>query len=151
MFSAKHLKTGSKGEDIASKFLEDQGYKIITRNYRKKWGEIDIIARDKDKTLVFAEVKTLISKNKEIRQSENNIEELKPEDNLTKSKLLKLEKTCSSFANRNPNLISEERGWRIDLITILLLNEIIDEEPILLTNKPKDYVIKHYQNISSLL
>ncbi len=48
---------GSKGEDLAVKFLEGKGYRIISRNYKTPIGEIDIIAEDKG-TLVFVEVKT---------------------------------------------------------------------------------------------
>lgn len=46
-----------RGEDIATDFLKKKGYKILERNFRKGYGEIDIIAV-KDKTLVFIEVKT---------------------------------------------------------------------------------------------
>ena len=48
---------GERGENVAAKFLRNQGYKILERNYRTSVGEIDIIARD-GKTLVFVEVKT---------------------------------------------------------------------------------------------
>lgn len=48
------------GEDIASKFLQKKGYKIIDRNFRRGYGEIDIVAVSDD-TLVFIEVKTRIS------------------------------------------------------------------------------------------
>lgn len=48
---------GGSGEDIAAAFLQDLGYVIVTRNYRKRFGEIDIIAEEGD-TLVFVEVKT---------------------------------------------------------------------------------------------
>ena len=49
---------GNLGEDIAAKYLEKEGYKILKRNYHySKNAEIDIIAMDK-KTLVFVEVKT---------------------------------------------------------------------------------------------
>lgn len=49
---------GSKYEERASKFLENKGYNIICRNYHAgKKGEIDIIAKDNDNTLVFCEVK----------------------------------------------------------------------------------------------
>ena len=44
--------TGKLGEDIAAKYLGNKGYKILTRNYRKPWGEIDIIAEKKG-TLVL--------------------------------------------------------------------------------------------------
>lgn len=48
---------GKKGESLATLFLILKGYKIIKRNYRTKYSEIDIIAKKGD-TLVFAEVKT---------------------------------------------------------------------------------------------
>jgi ribonuclease HII len=48
---------GTKGEDIAARFLVEQGYRIVERNFRfKRKGEIDIIARD-GAYLVFCEVK----------------------------------------------------------------------------------------------
>src|SRR5215212_1899184 len=48
---------GDRGENMAAKYLRNQGYKIICRNFRCLTGEIDIVARD-GKTLVFVEVKT---------------------------------------------------------------------------------------------
>lgn len=48
---------GKLGEDNAVKYLKKNGYKIIQRNYRCKFGEIDIIAQKKH-VLVFIEVKT---------------------------------------------------------------------------------------------
>ncbi len=48
---------GNLGEDIAAEALKEQGYTIVARNYRKRYGEIDIIAQ-KSKTLYFVEVKT---------------------------------------------------------------------------------------------
>ncbi len=52
--------TGVLGEDIAVDYLKKKGYKIIERNFRKRYEEIDIIALD-GSTLVFAEVKTRTS------------------------------------------------------------------------------------------
>src|SRR5689334_2506715 len=46
-----------RGENAAAKYLRNQHYRIITRNYRCDAGEIDIIARD-GQVLVFVEVKT---------------------------------------------------------------------------------------------
>jgi len=51
------ISLGEYGEDFSCRFLRTKRYKIIERNYRSLWGEIDIIAKDKD-TLVFIEVKT---------------------------------------------------------------------------------------------
>jgi putative endonuclease len=49
---------GAFGEDAAVDYLESKGFTIITRNFRVKIGEIDCIARDRDGTLVFVEVKS---------------------------------------------------------------------------------------------
>lgn len=54
-------KTGNKGEEVAAEFLAKKGYEILERNYREKYGEIDIVARYKVKGesyVVFVEVKT---------------------------------------------------------------------------------------------
>ena len=48
---------GSKGEDIACKFLKKDKYKILEKNYGCRQGEIDIIARDRKGVLCFVEVK----------------------------------------------------------------------------------------------
>lgn len=53
----RRINLGKKGEDISTKFLKKQGYKIMERNYRCSLGEIDIVAKDKD-ILCFVEVKT---------------------------------------------------------------------------------------------
>ena len=50
--------TGKIGEDIAVKFLEKNNYKILERNYRKPWGEIDIVG-EKDGIVRFIEVKSV--------------------------------------------------------------------------------------------
>lgn len=50
-------KIGAIGEEIAADLLKQNGLVIVTRNFRCRYGEIDIVARDQ-KTLVFVEVKT---------------------------------------------------------------------------------------------
>ena len=47
---------GSEAEEMAKRFLENQGLSLIQRNYRCKMGEIDLIMQDND-TLVFVEVR----------------------------------------------------------------------------------------------
>lgn len=47
---------GRTGEDEAEKILKRKGYRILERNFRTRFGEIDIVAEDKD-CLVFVEVK----------------------------------------------------------------------------------------------
>ncbi len=48
---------GTTGERLAAEHLERLGYRIVERNYRTRWGELDIIAFD-GRTLTFCEVKT---------------------------------------------------------------------------------------------
>lgn len=50
-------KFGKFGEDLAVRFLKKQGYRILQQNFRCRFGEIDIIAKDRD-VLVFIEVKS---------------------------------------------------------------------------------------------
>jgi putative endonuclease len=48
---------GKSAEDVAAEFLERQGLTVLMRNYRRKGGELDIVARDGD-VLVIGEVRT---------------------------------------------------------------------------------------------
>ena len=48
---------GSAGEQLAAEHLERLGYRILERNYRTRWGELDIVAFD-GRTLAFCEVKS---------------------------------------------------------------------------------------------
>lgn len=129
---SKNIRIGSVGEDLACGYLRNCGYRIIGRNYRQKWGEIDIVSMDKDGTLVLVEVKTMVG----------NECGIKPEDNLTRNKLLKLIRICESFVNSRPDLINERKGWRIDLVTVTL------PESFNLTYDTKNCVIKQYSNLS---
>lgn len=54
------LKIGKDGEDLAVEFLKKNGYRILARNYRCVWGELDIVAEEKGK-ICFVEVKTRAS------------------------------------------------------------------------------------------
>lgn len=53
-------KIGNYGEDIADTFLRNNGYTILKRNYRNRFGEIDLICSKKD-ILSFIEIKTRYS------------------------------------------------------------------------------------------
>ena len=55
--SMNRKELGARGEDIAVDFLKKRKYKILFRNYRNQFGEIDIIAQHK-KIISFVEVKT---------------------------------------------------------------------------------------------
>jgi putative endonuclease len=49
--------TGARGEQLAAEHLERLGYEILARNFRTRFGELDLVARD-GRTLVFCEVKS---------------------------------------------------------------------------------------------
>lgn len=54
---AKHNELGARGEEMATDYLKDKGYRIKERNFRYGKGEVDIIAEESG-TVVFVEVKT---------------------------------------------------------------------------------------------
>jgi putative endonuclease len=116
---------GEIGENLACNFLIKKRYKVLFRNYREKFDEIDIIAKSFDGILVFIEVKTL---------KIGSVTNLIPEDNLTRDKLRKISRVCRIFAGFHKNLIDSDKGWRIDLIAVSL-------------NEDGENTISHYENI----
>jgi putative endonuclease len=50
---------GDRGEELAVRHLEARGYEVVERNFRTRYGELDVVARDA-RFLVFVEVKTRI-------------------------------------------------------------------------------------------
>lgn len=54
---ARHLTTGTVGEEMATAFLREKGWRVLERNYRCRDGELDLICDDRG-VLVFVEVKT---------------------------------------------------------------------------------------------
>jgi len=113
---AEHNEIGKDGEAVARAFLMKQGFKIIETNYRTKFGEIDIIAL-KDKKINFVEVKSV-----KVRGFDN-LEKLKvrPEDNLTSSKLSKILKSVDIYLSHKS--ISHETKYEIDLACVYLNSE----------------------------
>jgi len=113
---AKHNETGAIGEDIASKYLENKGYFVIDRNYRKKWGELDIIVQ-KNNILHFIEVKT-VSRRSYNGKFEEEINNYRPEDNMHPWKLQRLRRAIQTYLlEKYKNNVPE---WRFDLICVFL-------------------------------
>lgn len=105
--------TGSIGEDIACRFLVKHGYSIVDRNYRKKYGEIDIVA-EKDKKLCFVEVKSVT------RSFDQKNQGYRPEDNLHGFKLRRLYKTIEKYLWEKNR---QEELWNLHAIIIFLNKE----------------------------
>jgi putative endonuclease len=115
----KHIEVGKIGENLAKKFLEDKGYKIIEQNYKTKYAEIDLVAQDK-KCLVFVEVRTKIGENFG-----------SPEETINKKKMRKIQGNAIAY--------SAFKKWdgpfRLDAICIVL--------------KPDHSItrLNHYENV----
>ena len=100
---------GRMGEDIASRFLVKQGYKILERNFLRKYGEIDVVALKGDITH-FIEVKTV---SREAVNHETG-DYWRPEENVHPYKLARLRRVIQVY------LINRQiRGdWQFDVITV---------------------------------
>lgn len=160
---------GKLGEDLACRYLVDKNYKIIERNYRKPWGELDIIAKSPDKTLVFIEVKTTKRIGNQFGNQANSYPQLpnskimfqeiqrdseqylgiESEMQMTSAKIKKLKRTASLYAGHYPELIDDAKGWRIDLLALTIqgASGLVASSPSLLTISDKNCVVKHYENI----
>jgi putative endonuclease len=102
---------GQIGEDIATRFLVKHSFEVILRNYRKKFGEIDIIAR-KDGKIHFVEVKTVSQSD----VSHETIDQHRPEDNIHEAKLKRIGRTIEAYIFEHET----KEDWQFDVITIIL-------------------------------
>lgn len=110
-------KTGEIGENSACKYLEKNGFSIITRNYLRKWGEIDIVAQ-KDDILHFVEVKSVSRSLEDVLHETQEGDLYRAEDNMHPWKLERLSRTIQSYLIEND--VSDETNWQFDLITVVL-------------------------------
>ena len=113
VFTSETQKTGEIGENLAVKFLMKQGFIILDRNYTKKWGEIDIIAK-KDNKLYFIEVKSV---SREYMPDKEEMDQYNPEDNMHLWKQKRLSRTIQTYL-LSKNLDDED--WQVDLLVVFL-------------------------------
>jgi putative endonuclease len=105
---------GNLGEDIAVRFLEGRGYEIVERNYLRKWGEIDVVAKNGG-ILHFVEVKT-ISREISDNISRGTFDVYAPEDNVHVQKLKRLNRAIQTYLEDR----SIDGNWQLDVVTVLL-------------------------------
>lgn len=118
---ADNLKVGNLGENIAREYLKSKGYGIVENNYRSKYAEIDLIARDKQKILTFVEVRTKTSE-----------EFMSPEESIDKKKICRLIGNAKAYLGK----INYKGLARIDTVCIVLSKEGICRR------------LTHHENIS---
>lgn len=115
IFGAKKTgEIGEKGEDLACKFLKKNEFKVLERNYKKKWGEIDIISQ-KQGSIHFVEVKTVT------RRTLDDKNDYQPEDNIHPQKLKRLARTMETYLLEKD--IDDEVDWQLDAISVYLDKE----------------------------
>ena len=105
---------GQIGEDIACRFLMKRGFKILDRNFLRKCGEIDVVAKKAD-IVHFVEVKTVSRENLKITPNSLIHETYRPEDNIHLYKIKRLKRVIQLY------LIEKciSCDWQFHAITVL--------------------------------
>lgn len=97
---------GQLGEKLAKRFLEEREYTIICQNFRTREGEIDIIVKDKEETIVFVEVKTRTTS-----------EYGNPSEAVDRNKIQHILKTAKYFLHSTK---MENKTMRFDVIEVFI-------------------------------
>lgn len=106
MTGQRNQTVGARGEELAAGHLKANGYQILERNARSRGGEVDIVARDRDGTIVFVEVKTRSSLTFGL-----------PQQAVTSRKQRQIAKGALTWLSRNR---SHDQAARFDVIAVLL-------------------------------
>lgn len=108
---------GAIGEDAVCTYLKRKGYIVTDRNYLKKWGELDVVAR-KGKKIYFVEVKSVSRSFDDVlgRNLLETTDGYRPEDNMHPWKLKRLSRTIQSYLlDKN---VPDEVEWQFDVATV---------------------------------
>src|SRR3989344_9379819 len=105
-------KVGRLGEDVAVKYLEKQGFEVVERNYLKKWGELDIVAKNNGK-IHFVEVKT-VARAVPVQDSDEH----EPEENVHSWKRKRLSRAIQTYLLERR--IPDETEFQVDIISVYL-------------------------------
>lgn len=102
---------GELGETIAAQWLMKQHHRVVDRNYRKRWGEVDLITL-KDSMIYFVEVKTVRRRIK--NDNSFRTEKYRPAENVHTAKVKRLHRAAQTWLAENN---AKDSRWQIDLIT----------------------------------
>ena len=112
MLKSRTSQTGALGEEVACTFLRRKGFTIVERNYRKPWGEIDIIA-EKGNIVRFVEVKAFSGDIEKFSRESNGY---RPEEQIHPAKLKKIIRTAQLYMAYK----EDNREYQIDAIGVIL-------------------------------
>ena len=118
LFSSKkknNKKVGAQGQ-IAAKYYQDQGFRVLELNYLKKWGEIDVIA-EKARKVYFIEVKTVSYETKSDLDVAITSRVYRPEENVHDFKLKKLSRVIDTWL-RDKKWTGD---WQIDVAAVRIV------------------------------
>lgn len=113
---AKHNELGALGEGIAERFLVKRGFEILVRNYRRPWGELDIVALYKG-VIRFVEVKSV-----SYETSLGEKDTYRPEDNLHRDKIARLKRIIQTYLM--DKRVSDETIWQFDVAAVFIDEKI---------------------------
>ena len=108
---SRNSQTGVIGEKAAADFIVKRGFKILGTNYRKPYGELDIVAK-KDGVIRFIEVKT---------SHYYHDSAFTPEIRINARKLRNMKKLCETYLRETR--ASLDQPWQIDVISVILDGE----------------------------
>lgn len=117
----KKNQTGAYGEQIAANYLNKNGFTIIDTNYLKKWGEIDIVAREtqqKVQIVHFVEVKTVSYETKTDLQKAVSHGTWRPEENVHFAKIQRLNRAIESWIMEH----NYDGQWQIDVMAVRIVS-----------------------------
>lgn len=115
---AWHNEIGKIGEDLAAKWLVSRGFDILDRNYLKKWGEIDVVARETHK-VHFVEVKSVSYETKQLLEYAVSHETWRPEENVHNNKIARLKRAIETWMIE----YKYSGAFQIDVVTVRIVTQ----------------------------
>lgn len=114
----KKQQVGRWGKEVAARYLEEHGYRVLRRNLRTPYREIDLVVQ-MGQTIVFVEVKARTGERFGL-----------PESSVTPAKRLHLLRAIQAYWQAK----EEEGDWRVDVVAVI--------------GRPgeKDVEVEHFEN-----